>query len=266
MHLRGQESDRSAGYAMAALLVALAVMAVMMTVALPVWRHEAQRQREDDLIWRGNQYVRAIRLYQMKFGTLPPSLDVLVQGRFLRQKYKDPITKDDFELLGPAAAAQPGLAPGQGQSAPGRPGQPPTPSSVVGTPQTPTQFSTSGPAMSGGNVPGGLTGVRSKSKDESIKIYQGRTHYNEWTFMFVGQAGLGPGRGGPNGQPGRGPNGQPIGPNGRPIGPQRIGPNGQPLPPIGGPNGPGRGPIGPGGNPMPPPGFPPNTGRRGGGL
>ena len=32
------------GYAMAALLVALAVMAVLMSVALPVWRHDAQRE------------------------------------------------------------------------------------------------------------------------------------------------------------------------------------------------------------------------------
>ena len=255
------------GYAVAALLVALAVMAVMMSVALPVWRHEAQRQKEDELIWRGTQYVRAIRLYQMKTGTLPPSVDALVQGRFIRKKYKDPITNDDFDLLGPAAST-PGLAPGRGQSTPGRPTQPSTPSSAMGTPQTSTNFSTSGPAVSNGSVPGGLTGVRSKSKDESIKLYQGRTHYNEWTFIFVNaNPGIGaPGRGvGPNGQP-LGP-GRGVGPNGQPIGPGRgVGPNGQPLPPFDR-GGPGRGPIGPGGNPVElPPGFPPNTGRRGGGL
>jgi hypothetical protein len=67
-------------------------------------------------------------------------------------------------------------------------------------------------------VPGGLTGVRSKSKAESIKIYQGRTHYNEWVFIFVGQQpGMMPGRGGPGGpqrgQPGQ--RGQPV--QGTPI-------------------------------------------------
>src|ERR1043166_227997 len=72
MSLRGQGATDK-GYAMAALLVALAVMAIMMSAALPVWRHEAQRQKEDELIWRGTQYVRAIRMYQTKFGTLPPS-------------------------------------------------------------------------------------------------------------------------------------------------------------------------------------------------
>jgi type II secretory pathway pseudopilin PulG len=227
---------------MAALLVALAVMAVMMSVALPVWRQEARRQREDELIWRGNQYVRAIRLYGMKFGgQLPPSVDVLVQGRFLRQKYKDPITNDDFDLLGPAAS-QPGLAPGRGQSTPGRPGQPGTMPTAVGTPQTPSAFSTSGPAVSSGNVPGGLTGVRSKSKDESIKIYQGRTHYNEWTFIFVS---ANPGLGGP----------------GRGVGPS--GPGGRPTGPVGRPPGPGGNPTFPPSNPPP---FPPPIRRPGGGL
>ena len=256
MSLRGQDSSSPVrghgemGYAMAALLVALAVMAVMMSVALPVWRHEAQRQKEDELIWRGTQYVRAIRLYQMKFGTLPPSVDALVQGRFLRKQYKDPITNDDFDVIGPAAAL-PGLAPGQGQSSPGRAGQPTQRPSTNGTPQTPSTFSTSGPAVSGGNVPGGLTGVRSKSKDESIKVYQGRTHYNEWTFIFVGQQ---PGLGGP----GRGQRGGPNGPQrGQPGQPGQGTPFGVP-----GGTGPGRG-----GNPVQfPPGLPPAPGRRGGGL
>jgi hypothetical protein len=115
--------------------------------------------------------------------------------------------------------------------------------------------------VTNGMVPGGLTGVRSKSTAETIKIYQGRTHYNEWVFMFVGQQpGMGlPGRGGTTGVPPRG--GQPG----------QNGPVGFPMPPGGGrgrgggPNGTGR-EDGPGRPIEPPPGFPPNPGRRGGGL
>jgi type II secretory pathway pseudopilin PulG len=219
---------------MAALLVALAVMAVMMSVALPVWRHEAQRQKEDELIWRGQQYVRAIRLFASKNGgILPPSVDSLVSGHFLRKKYKDPITNDEFDYLG-AGATTPGLPPGQGQ---GRAGQPQQSTMSTSAPGQPTRT-----ISTGGTVPGGLSGVRSKSKDESIKVYQGRTHYNEWTFIYVNQnPGInGPGRG----QPGA------IGPNGQPLGPVRgLGPNGQPL-------GPGR-PF--------PPSAPPTPRRPGGG-
>lgn len=262
MSLRGQGQT---GYAMAALLVALAVMAVMMSVALPVWRHEAQRIKEDELIWRGTQYVRAIRLYSMKMGgQLPPSVDALVQGHFLRKKYKDPITNDDFDLLG-GGVTQPGLAPGQGQPQPGRGGVPGQPSTGF-LPAVSSQPTSSGSVAIGGTVPGGLSGVRSKSKDESIKVYNGRTHYNEWVFIYVNQQpGFGPGRGGPGrGGPGGPQRGQPgqnqPNPFGFPGGPRGGNPPGR----GGTPNGPGR--FGPGNPPQFPPGFPANPGRRGGGL
>jgi type II secretory pathway pseudopilin PulG len=232
---------------MAALLVSLAVMAVLMSVALPVWRHDAQREKEAELVFRGQQYIRAIRLFQAKTQTLPTSADLLVQGHYLRKKYKDPVTNDEFEYLGaasapgqigqPGAAGQPGQA-GRGSPAGGAPtagrGSPPA---GMGTRQ--------GGAVGSGTIPGGIMGVRSKSKDESIRLYLGRNHYNEWTFLFVQQQPGGFGRGQPGGLGGPGGRGQP----------------GQPGPP-GFPGGPGRGR---GGSPFPfPPGGP---GRgRGGGL
>src|SRR5215216_2145543 len=79
------------GYAMAALLVSIGVLTVIMSVALPVWRTLAQREKEAELIFRGEQYARAVNLYTRKMGpgNFPPSIDVLVQQRFLRKKYKD---------------------------------------------------------------------------------------------------------------------------------------------------------------------------------
>src|SRR5262249_17996324 len=115
MSLGGQDSDR--GYAMAALLVSLAVMSVLMMVALPVWPKQAQREKEAELIFRGEQYARAIALYRAKNGNqFPPNIDVLVQGKFLRKKYLDPVTKKDFDII--VAGAQPTI--GQGQATPGR--------------------------------------------------------------------------------------------------------------------------------------------------
>ena len=59
---------------------------------------------------------------------------------------------------------------------------------------------------------GGIVGVSSKSKAPSIRIYSGRSHYNEWVFMYTqptqtpgagGGATTAPGqRGGQPGQPG----------------------------------------------------------------
>jgi type II secretory pathway pseudopilin PulG len=251
---------------MAALLVALAVMAVLMSVALPVWRHEAQREKEAELVFRGQQYIRAIRLFQMKTQSLPTSVDMLVQGGYLRKKYKDPMTNDEFEYIGaggvPGQQGQPGQPgqPGQQGAGSGRAGSTPSgrssqPSSSSSTSSTSSQSSTtsSGGVTSGGMVPGGLMGVRSKSKDESIRLYLGRNHYNEWTFLYAGQqqqpGGVG-GRGQPGGIGGPGGRGQPTQP-GQPGGfPGRPGGAG------GGPGGRGRGPGG--ANPFP---APPTGGR-----
>jgi len=249
---------------MAALLVAMAVMAVLMSAALPVWRHEAQREKEEELVFRGQQYIRALRLYQARTpGAMPTSVDMLVNGHFLRKKYKDPVTNEDFELIGAGGVP--------GQTAPGRgtgPGQTGIPGSTVGgsvgggstTPQQSSSFGS-------GTVMGGILGVRSKSKEESIRLYQGRNHYNEWAFIWVSQQPGGPGgRGLPGGPGGRGVPGNPRGggPGGGPGGTGRGGPGRGP----GGISGPGG--IGFPGQPGVPgsPGVPtgPGRGGRGGGL
>src|SRR4029077_20400135 len=81
MELQGQASHR--GYAMAALLVSLGVMAVLMTAALPVWRQEMQREKEAELVFRGESYARAIARFQRKMGpgVYPATLDILVEQR-----------------------------------------------------------------------------------------------------------------------------------------------------------------------------------------
>lgn len=233
---------RERGYAMAALLVALGVMAVMMTVAMPVWKQMAQREKETELIFRGQQYARAIGLFQRRSGpgVLPPNVDVLVEQRLLRRKFKDPVTGDDFLLIPGAVAvgaqAQLQAAAGQAQArlqaaasqsrglpASGRGG-----SSAAATPYV----AQGGPF--GTNVPGGVVGVVSKSTDASIRLYNGRGAYNEWEFRYTpppappgpesgapvggSQRGLPPGVGadGPGGQRGR--IGSPADGRGRGIG------------------------------------------------
>jgi len=105
---------------MAALLVTLGIMAVMMTVAMPVWKQAAQREKEEELVFRGQQYVHAITLFSRRYANnFPPNIDVLVRDRFLRKKFKDPITNDDFQ---PVPAGQQGGAAisGSGAATPGQ--------------------------------------------------------------------------------------------------------------------------------------------------
>src|SRR5689334_3700344 len=133
MYLAGQgvtkRCERERGYAMAALIVAMAVMAIVMTAAMPVWKHLAQREKEEELVFRGEQIAHAIGMFQRRTANAyPPNIDVLVQQHLLRKKYKDPITDSDFVPIAqgqaqPGATA-PGAQPGRGGQQAGRGQQP----------------------------------------------------------------------------------------------------------------------------------------------
>ena len=227
MYLEGQDGQR--GYAMAALLMSVGVMAVVMSALLPVWRQQAQREKEAELAFRGEQYARAIYLFNRQHKINPPSIDALVQGRFLRKKYKDPMTEDGEFLPLAAGANQPGQ-PGPQQPGPqgdgGRIGGPGRGTATVGGQVGRGRGGQQGPGVGGGIIGGaqgggGIMRVVSKSKEPSIRIYYGAAHYNEWQFIYNRQGRGGPGRiGGPGGgptqgQPGVGPGGSGIGSGGR---------------------------------------------------
>jgi type II secretory pathway pseudopilin PulG len=222
------------GYAMAALLVSLAVIGVIIGMAMPVWRTVVQREREEELIFRGRQYARAIQLFQRKYANAyPPNVDVLVEQRFLRKKYKDPVNKDgEFEILYQATLAQRAAAQGgrggASLSSPGGVGQ-------RGATSGSSTGSTSGTQVAGPQ--GGVVGVVSKNKSKSIRVYDGRSVYSEWQFIWVPAAAVP--RTGPAGSVGPGQRGMQPGGGRSGPGPGGVGPGGQ-MPPRGrGPGGPG---------------------------
>jgi type II secretory pathway pseudopilin PulG len=225
------------GYAMAALLVGLSIMAILMTMALPNWIHLVKREKEEELIWRGQQYARAIGLFQRKYAnTFPPNVEVLVEQRFLRKKYKDPITNDEFLPI-PAAATMPGQRPGftpDPNANPGKmgPQQQPPPQQQNQQPSPFPPMQPGAAVMDGGaqGRPGasiGIQGVVSKSPDESIKVYNGRTRYNEWAFVYMAAAQ----RIGPGGQQ-MGPGGQQLAPGSQGQSPPGMKPGQQPFGPM----------------------------------
>jgi hypothetical protein len=232
---------------MAALLVAMAVIAITLSTILPVFSSMAKRERETELIFRGQQYARAVMLFQRKYGNaLPPSLDVLLSERFLRRQYKDPITNDDFQLVGPGSpelALAANAAPVQA----GRGGPP-----VVQQQQQQQQQGMSGLGVrsnpvTAGQAPGGILGVVSKSKATSMRIYNNHDKYNEWVFIATQMsvaAGGGTGTQTPGGRGGQPLGGGRDGRGRRGEQPDGRGGFGQPLP-RGGPGpGPARGGFG----------------------
>ena len=210
------------GYALLMVMfIAALMMAAVMTVA-PNILTQAKREKEEEMIWRGKQYVRGIKLYYRKFGHFPTSLDDLTKPkvgalRFMRQAYKDPMNKEDGswrliyvgpagQLIGslkppqtinvPAALAganqpQSGVTPGQvlaGAQAGATPGAaggqaPPNPSAGD------QGGSASNPAPGAlTDVPviigGNIVGVGSKVAERSVKVYEKAKNYRLFEFVW----------------------------------------------------------------------------------
>lgn len=163
----------SSGFSYIALLVAITIIGISLGAAGKYWQNVMLRDKEEELLFRGDQYRQAIeRYYKAVPGRpqYPQSVDDLLTDnrtpagkRHLRQKYKDPITGEDFEII----TAQTATA-GVRVIAPGT------------------------------TVVPGIIGVHSKSEKEPLKkdnfppAYKDlaeKSMYNEWLFVaFTGTA------------------------------------------------------------------------------
>ena len=241
---------------MAGLLVAIGMMGIVMSMVLPSWRTFAKREKETELVFRGEQYMRAIELYQRQFpGAYPTDLESLVEQKFLRRIYLDPLTGEPFEILTQGSV---GITPGQTTPVPGMPGVTQqtavatrgTPPTDGGSTRTPFSRAAAGrnagagdlsspfsPAAGGlGEGAGGIIGVVSRSTEESLLEYNGRNRYNEWLFVYLPQTTLpgldrsGAPLGGTPGLPGTGLGGRTGGTFPGIAGGPGVGGSGQPTP------------------------------------
>ncbi len=216
---RPRPGSQEQGYILLTLMFLAAMVVLALAIALPAMKQQVQRDQEEELIHRGVQYSRAIRKYYKKFGRYPVSLDDLNNTnnqRFLRKRYKDPITGKDFKLLhfgevqmafgpGIAGGVAPGANPLGGVAAPA---QPNTTTQQTGTDNPASQDSSSsssassgstaapGTSMGGGLNPsssgfggqtfggGPIVGVVSTSKKKSIREFNKKDHYNQWQFIY----------------------------------------------------------------------------------
>ena len=107
MLTRGQlcgnsRSRRDRGYILLTLLLIIALVSIVAATAASSIAFKIRRDREEELIHRGAEYSRAIRRFTKKMGRYPLRIEDLENTdglRFLRKRYKDPITGKDFKLL-----------------------------------------------------------------------------------------------------------------------------------------------------------------------
>ena len=194
------------GYVLLSVMLLIALMLIAMAVEAPRIAQQIQRGKEEELVHRGREYAKAVKKYHRKMGAFPTSIEQLENTnhiRFLRKRYKDPITgEDNWKLVHVGEAeiplpkgANPGL-PGSGNpnlqggtfTNPG--GQSgPKPSGQTGLNQngggnTLGSLTTSnignGQQLGGG----GIIGVVSVSKKSGIKEFHDSSEYDEWLFVY----------------------------------------------------------------------------------
>jgi hypothetical protein len=99
-HERGRCRGGESGYALLLALFMIAAMVIASTAVFTDARTQGRREREEQMVWRGNQFVRAIRLYYRRAGHYPQNLDELQSGladiHFIRpEALKDPMNTDE---------------------------------------------------------------------------------------------------------------------------------------------------------------------------
>ncbi len=248
------KSQSGFAYLMVLFLTTLVLLSAM--AAVPYIRTETQREKEQEMIWRGKQYVRGIKLYYRKMGRFPTSVDDLTKPklgslRFMRQAYKDPMNKEGAGQFGtPAGAnAQPTTsfgASGFGQStALGQPsaqagglpqgqqginqgattnlGQPGTPSptaNATGTDDA-ANANPSGLLADSPVIGGNIIGVGSKINKRSVIIYDKAKNYRLFEFVWNPSKDMANALNQQIGAPNQNPQGTPQGQSGFGFGQQQ---------------------------------------------
>jgi type II secretory pathway pseudopilin PulG len=90
------------GYILLILILMVTLLIIAAAAIAPSIAFEIKRDREAEMIHRGVQYSRAVRIYYKKFGRYPAKIEDLENTnnlRYLRKRYKDPITGQDFKIL-----------------------------------------------------------------------------------------------------------------------------------------------------------------------
>lgn len=157
------------GHIFIAVMVGITVTMIMLTAAIEPASAKIKRENEEDLIFRGEEYARAIRAYTNEHGgAWPTKLEDLIKPgprkkRYIRKLYKNPMNRDGkWGLLSPFVQVQ--------KPKPTEPGQPPQP-------QKPPL-----PVSKTGSEGQPIAGVYAKKHDKAFRTYMESEYYDEWLF------------------------------------------------------------------------------------
>jgi type II secretory pathway pseudopilin PulG len=165
----------SRGFVLVGLLFIVTALAITLAVVIPSYELQSRRDMEEELIFRGAEYARAIGKFRRKYGALPLTVDELMRGSdgvpSLRRRYRDPSSGEEFRTIfvNPDGTLQHSIYPTMQEA------------------QTAARIaferveSLPGPAPS--TVEPGLVGMGSNTDRMSVKVYLGEDRYNRWEFI-----------------------------------------------------------------------------------
>jgi type II secretory pathway pseudopilin PulG len=171
------------GYTLLILLFAVSILTIGLLIAMPVWQTQIQREKEEELIFRGKQYMEAIRLYQTKKpGQYPRTLDDLIEEKCLRRLYKDPMTaQGEWNIILPY---QRGATSRTRRPQPRQRGrQPRAGETSEATQSFQKVYIVPSNVLSSVDNPA-IIGVVSSSTKKAFKIYLNESTYDKWLFMY----------------------------------------------------------------------------------
>jgi len=176
---------KASGYVLIMLMFVVTAMGIGLLVAVPVWQTQIRRDKEEELIFRGKQYVEAVRIFQIKKpGTFPKTIKELVEEKCLRRPFRDPMNPagDWNIILLPESGAQggslrqrPGGIPVRGRQGSGQEqAQAFSAQTILVAPESAL------PSIRNAQI----LGVVSSSTLKSFRIYNDQESYDKWLFFY----------------------------------------------------------------------------------
>lgn len=173
------------GYTLVAVVIIFTVMTILVAMVLPSWTAMIQRDKEEELIFRGLQYAEAIRVFQLRFGRYPVRLEELIEvrPRCIRQLWKEPMNEDGQWGLVFAQATPDRRGRRRGRQDRLRPDQQ-DPDLSQESRELTGASAPSGRASRrrGGQITGPVIGVKSLSTESGFRTFFGSTQYDQWQF------------------------------------------------------------------------------------
>ncbi len=122
-----------------------------------MWQTEIGRDNERELLFRGDQYVRAIKKFRLKYpNTFPKDIEILEKEKFIRKLYKDPVSESgEWNYVMKSRNVRNKIL-------------------LVVPPELLPKYIKSY----------NFIGVSSGSVEESYMTYRGKNRYDEWAFYF----------------------------------------------------------------------------------